>query len=61
MNAIEESTSTMQKMVAKTAETTVFDAYNNVVQKRLEALGQEKATIAFGKILIVLNEMNNSD
>ena len=61
MNAIEESTSTMKKMVAKTAETTVFDAYNNVVQKRLEALGQEKATIAFGKILIVLNEVNNSD
>ena len=61
MNAIEESTSTMQKMVSKTAETTVFDAYNNVVQKRLEALGQEKATIAFGKILIVLNKVNNSD
>ena len=42
MNAIEESTSTMQKMVKKTAETTVFDTYSNVVQKRLEAFGPRK-------------------
>ena len=61
MNAIKENTSTMQKMVVNTAETTVFNAYSNVVQKNLEALGQEKATIAFGKILIVLDEVNNSD
>ena len=47
-------------MVAKTcAEKSIFEAYGNVLHKRLEAMGKKKASMAFSKILTILDEMES--